>query len=377
MNSDVLCVYASKFSGHQQAARAVRRALEMLSPDLKILELDFFTKEYPILGPAIASLYLGIVQKAPDFWNYLYRDHGVEETSRELRRFFNLVQLPKIRTYLKKYRPRVIISTHAATSGILAGEKENGTSPYFFLAVVVTDFSANNFQPLKGVDVFFVPTAGVKSELVEKGVPSKNIEVTGIPVHPDFSLDDFSEKVYREYSLKKNIFTILIMGGSRGLGGFEKIIDVIAASGNHVQTIVVCGNNGILHKNLTKKYSCHPLVKIIGYTDGVRHLMDVSDVIITKAGGITIAEAIHKNLPIIIFNPLPAQEEKNTKFLVDNDAAIYCTTTEELSDNIKKISTQPSRLLPYKNRMKNIMPTGASAKIAAYILERLNGYARR
>ncbi len=378
MTSEILLVYAAKPSGHQKAAESIRMAIKNINPKVCINELDFFTDGYPILGPAIASLYLEVVQKVPNLWNQIYNGgQNLQNSSREARGFFNFLQLPKIRSYLKKYKPSVIVSTHAATSGILAVEKTLNKSSNFFLSSVVTDFGTHDYWPQKGVDAYFVPTDEVKSEFIKMGISREKIEVTGIPVNPEFSLSSGStESVYQEFMLKKNIFTVLVMGGSHGLGGVEKIIETINKSGALFQTLVVCGHNEFLYKNLLKNYSQLPYVKIIKYTRKVHKLMEVSDVLITKAGGITIAEAAHKELPLIIFNPLPAQEEKNTRYLLKRKAAIYCKNTEELSTVLKKFAIKPTKLSVYRDKIKNIMFLDGSKKIARYILRELNVHGR-
>lgn len=368
-HTDILLIYAAKPSGHQTAANAIHDSLRHISPELKVTELDFFTKGYPILGPTIASLYLEVVQKTPNFWSYLYKNNDIEGISRELRKLFNSLQLPKMRYYLQKYKPSVVISTHAATSGILAWEKEKNKNSNFLLACVITDFGLNNYWPLKYNDIYFVASDEVKRELLLKGVPSKRIEVTGIPVGRSFNSEDsFDREVL---GLKKDIFTVLVIGGNHGIGGIEKTVEVLASMKIPLQTLVVCGRNKILYKSLLHKYINKPYIKIFGYVKKIHQLMSISNLLITKAGAMTIAEAAHKKLPLIIFNPLPAQEEKNTEYLLKKEAAIYCKDTTELSDILRKILAKPSLLERYKERIGKIMPLGGADTIARYLIERL------
>ncbi len=370
MSSDVLLIYASKPSGHQNAASAISAALSDANPKLRIAELDFFTRGYPLLGPAVAALYLEVVQKLPEFWEYIYHNREIEEKSREIRKLFNFIQLPKIKRYLKSHNPIAVISTHAATTGILSGLKENGGN--FFLAGVVTDFSSHNYWPNQGVDLYCVPVAAVKEELLARGISGDKIEITGIPVRREFNYTSSKEKTLENLGLRKNIFTLLIMGGNHGLGSIEEIVRLLSISGNIVQVLVVCGNNAELFKKLNEKNHRKNSVKILGYVNNISELMDASDLLVAKAGGITIAEAIHKKLPMIIFNPLPAQETKNTEYLVKNKAAVFCRDADSLLNEIRKFSLSPSKLIQYKKNMQKIMPLNSGSCIANIISNKIS-----
>jgi len=107
------------------------------------------------------------------------------------------------------------------------------------------------------------------------------------------------------------------------------------------QWIFVTGHNQALYHHLKSRFEHFNHIKVYGYVDHITTLMDASDLLITKAGGITCSEAIHKELPIVLIPSLPGQEEENCSFLIRHGLAVTTTTTDILT-TIHRILCQPN-----------------------------------
>ena len=184
--------------------------------------------------------------------------------------------------------------------------------------------------------------------MVDRGIKEKKIRVYGIPINPQFIKSKNKKQVRRQLKMHTEIPTVLIMGGSNGLG-MEKTVS-LCYDNLDTQIVVVTGLNKKLYYQLKRYFYKSPRVHIFGYTRNISEIMDSADLLITKPGGLTSAEALVKRLPMIIFNPLPGQEEHNTTYLVEQGVAKRVNTPEELIKMTKHL-LQNRHLL---NRMSHL-----------------------
>lgn len=99
---------------------------------------------------------------------------------------------------------------------------------------------------------------------------------------------------------------------------------------------------------------------IFGYVKEIDMLMEISDFIVSKPGGLTTAEALSKGLPIVIINPLPGQEAKNAEFLLREKVAVMAKSPLDAAIFIEELLSDPARL----NRMKEAAQRHARPKAA-------------
>ncbi|MCD8502348.1 MAG: glycosyltransferase [Bacillaceae bacterium] len=158
---------------------------------------------------------------------------------------------------------------------------------------------------------------------------------TGIPITDDgIHLVD-REEIRSSLSLLKKTKTILIAGGGVGLANYTKLIETLESFEEKLQIICVTGHNKKAFEKLTRLKSKHSL-RIIGFTNEFIKYLRASDVVITKAGGVTMAESLICETPALIFQPLPGQEEQNSQFLMNNGTAIKAEIVEEIPVLLKK-----------------------------------------
>jgi processive 1,2-diacylglycerol beta-glucosyltransferase len=112
-----------------------------------------------------------------------------------------------------------------------------------------------------------------------------------------------------------------------------------------VQTIIVCGHDVNLYKALDSlvEQEGNPIVRF-GFVNDVERLMSVADMIITKAGGLTVSEALTKRVPLVIFRPIPGQEEKNANYLESIGAGRLAKNEEELEEIVFALLKDPKGL---------------------------------
>ena len=378
----ILIFTASYGGGHNSVAKAISEYLQSHYPKITIEVVDFMKrfvagdkimrllyKQSTKRLPAAYGLFFKVTDKlftpleSPQLdGRKLNRDlhHTLWTTltgfTKPLGKKILTPPLDKVRKFLKESRPDIVLSVYP-TAGIVASmlAKELG----FKTATIITDFGAHSqwISPL--TDLYFVPTDNLKEFLVAKGIKPSRIKATGIPIRSAFS--------GAITPVKKHPFTVLLMSGEYGLGKIRKLCAQLIKL--PIQLIMVCGNNKRLYRKVCelKKKSRARNLTIYGFTDQVRELMASSDLLIGKAGGITVSEAMAMGLPIIIYRPIPGQEIFNLDYLVNQGAALYARNRSDAVDKVRFLYENPARLREMKAKTHRIGRPDATAKICRYL----------
>lgn len=265
----------------------------------------------------------------------------------------------KVRVFLAEARPDIVVSVYP-TAGLVCSIL--GKELRFRTATVITDFGAHSqwIQPL--TDLYFVPTDDLKKFLVSKGIKPERIKVTGIPLRKEFSIAHRTTSIRRRFNLS-NKFTVLLMSGEYGIGNIQKLCRRLINL--PVQLIVICGNNKRLYRKVSELNKKNLLC--LGFTDEVHNLMAISDILIGKAGGITVSEAMAMGLPLIIYRPIPGQEFFNVDYLVNEGAALYAHHKNDAVNRVRFLYEHPHRLKEMKQKAYEIGRPDATKQICRWL----------
>ena len=275
----------------------------------------------------------------------------------------------KMEKYIMEYNPQVIVCTHATPTGLVAHLlKENKIS--IPVVAVVTDFILHRLWIYPEIKHYVVAHEGMKNFLMVQGIEHNAIKVLGIPVEERFSIPVTKQSIFEKLGLDCNQKTLLIMGGGAGMLPMDKIVLCCEKIKEVFQILVVTGNNTKMYtKLLTLQPKLRNKVKIFGYVDSIHELMTISQLIISKPGGMTTAETLCKGLPIIIYQPIPGQEEGNTNYLMQAKAALRADSLEEIERIIRRLLVEkPEELANLKQNALAISKGKAADEIADYIL---------
>lgn len=318
--------------GHLQAAAALNEAWSSLRPRDTVERVDLQKFFSPLHRKMYTEGYVQIVARAPELWGLLFKTTDNPKLVRRLtrlRRTFPPNSTMKFIRYVKQFKPDIVFCTHYLPVEILgkAREKLDGKPP---LAVcVVTDFEAHALWMGEAVDVYCVAAEETKARLVARGAPAENIIVTGIPIAGKFSAQLDAAAIRKRYGLRDDLPTLLVLGGGFGMGPVAEILGELDKAPQSFQTIVVAGKNEELRRELAVHDHRHP-THVLGFVTNMNELMAVSDLIITKPGGLTSSEALAMGKPMFILNPIPGQEAANSDFLLEHGAAAKANRVEDL-----------------------------------------------
>lgn len=329
----VLILSASTGHGHNQAANCLQKDLEASGYQVKIAEP--LKMEGRVMDILIDDGYNLLATRLPKMYGKIYRIADRKYINKGLVTFLNKTLGNTLNLLIQEYQPDLIISTHPLLVNVVSRLKANGKIDLPFIAVV-TDYMAHQFYVSSYVDAYIVASVYTKNTFIEKGIRENRIFTYGIPIRKEFR---------EPRKIKDNkLFTLLIMGGSMGVPYMKQCLQKLIRDHNNLKIIIVCGSNTKLRKELQEKYQGKNKGKeiiIYGFTSKIPELMDQSDVLITKPGGLTISEAISKNIPMIIPFFIPGQEEENTEVLIRAGVAIKVENSKELSDVVNKLQANP------------------------------------
>ncbi len=340
-------------TGHQKAAEAIMKASMHMNPQVDCIGIDAGNQAYPILGSMVNRMYLQLIQRAPFVWDYLYDNPDVEQVTREMRQLFTVFSSFRTKKLLRDHRPDAVICTQAMPAIAMAAHKRKGHLRVPLIAVI-TDFGIHAYWYQQEVDLYLVAHEEIKKEMIQRGIHENKIKVTGIPVDPKFGETLEQSKARARLRINSSKRTILVMGGSHGLGSLDDIVGAIRTIPSNFQALIVCGRNRSLLKKVTKLTRGLDHFHVIGYSKDMATLMTAADVLITKPGGLTTSEALAKQLPMILTNPIPGQEERNVKFLTAHGVARVVRTSEDLIHQVNDLLRHPKKTHAMKQRARII-----------------------
>ena len=365
----VLLMYITKVSGHRQASMAIQQVLHQMCPDIEAPAVNGFGYTYPLLEKIVGRAYMSVIKRTPKVWDYLYDNPKVFKNSQGIKNFLHKTSHKKIAKLFDRFKPDTIVCTQAFPCGMVADYKINkGLSTK--VIGVLTDFSPHSYWINEGVDYYIVPSVEVKERFMKKGVPSDCIKVYGIPIKPKFSMQLDRNIIAQKLGLNPNIPTVLLMGGGHGLGPLKKIVESLMAIHLDLQMIVLTGINKKIYKALQKKIKeSNKNILLFEFVSNVDELMELATLIVTKPGGIATAECLAKGLPMVVVNPIPGQEMRNTDFLINKGIGIRIDDINNISEEVELLLKSPERLKAMAQAAKDNAKPDATLDIVKLILE--------
>ncbi|MGZ4160741.1 MAG: MGDG synthase family glycosyltransferase [Neobacillus sp.] len=349
----ILILSATFGEGHKQVANAISEAVDFSLPDVEPVILDIMHWLHPYLYPVSNYFYKKVIKKFPQVYSYLYRKTRESSPfSDKLNALFSL-GMGSMLEILERINPKVVVSTYPFAAGIMSKLKEQGLINVP-IVTIITDYTDHSYWIHPYTDQYVVGSEEVKDRLISLGVERYKIKCTGIPIRQKFIQTQSREILALQYGLNSNTFTVLVMGGGEGfIGKGLSTFHAFESLSTPIQFIIICGRNKKLQKKLEEELrnSKHKVL-LMGFCENVNELMALSDLMISKPGGVTTSEALAMELPLLIYNPLPGQEEDNADYLVKSGLAILAENELDLIDKIHHMIHDSIPLLSMKLRTK-------------------------
>lgn len=362
----ILVLYVSVGTGHMKAAEALRESIEKQFSGWSVDVLDTLKYINPIIDKLVVNSYLGTLKRSPKLYSKLYTASGTGTGIYDMSKALNKLLSYKLNSIISDNNPSAIVCTHPFPMQMLSSLKEKNKVNIPTVAIL-TDYVVHSLWLDSGMDAFIVANEIMKSEMINRGIPSNIIFPYGIPVSPKFLTQVNKKCLLSELGLDDK-FTVLFMGGGMGFGNIENTMTSLLNCDIDIQIIAVTGTNKKLKSHLEKHTeNSRKKVLVLSYTDRINELMDISDLLITKPGGMTVSEALVKGLPIFIISPIPGQEEGNASFLIRSGVASKIENSKHLVEILSQVANNPEALNTMRESSKYLGKPHSAADIAALL----------
>jgi processive 1,2-diacylglycerol beta-glucosyltransferase len=306
-------------TGHNAAAKALEAEFHP-QPGIITETIDLLQLIPKTFHPLLQSGYQGMLVKFPSLYHLLYdwtyQFRLVRYVSKEFVEKIGLTIRRKILTHLQRFQPTKIVTTHPFALLLVPSQWEQVPT-----IGVVTDYELHPMWLVKLPDTLCVPKKLLKRNILDRLRWRSGARVleTGLPIEPKYYQDICKLETRSSLQLPAYHPVILVMGGGLGLGPLEQVVDELGALA-HMQFVILTGSNEALYERLQRKcYGSH--IRIEKYRTDMELFMTAADLLVTKPGGVTVTEALAKNLPMLLFEAFPGQEEANQQYLVHHRVA--------------------------------------------------------
>lgn len=373
----VLIFYGSYGGGHLSAAKSISEFLKKQNSDLIVEMVDCIEYISKYLNKLSTEAYKEMAKKFPFMWELFY-NRSQEGALAKFTTTTNRIFSYKLKQLIIDFKPDLIISTHPFSSQMCSILKKKNIINCK-IATILTDYKIHTqwlYLP-EYIDFFFVSNSEMKKDMVLKGVDSTKIHVTGIPISSRFSEKFNTQEIYSKFGLSPNLRTVLFFaGGEFGLGRnttFMTLKAIIRLFKN-TQVVAISGKNKKMNdkfKSLIDSTNSWDRVKLLEFSNKIPEIMSISDFVVTKPGGLTVTESLVSNLPIIIINPIPGQEEENAEFLEEHQAAIWIKKGDNIARALKNLYRNPDIFEKMAENTKKLAKPNSTQEICKILLENL------
>jgi processive 1,2-diacylglycerol beta-glucosyltransferase len=365
----ILVLSASVGAGHVRAAEAVELALRQIAPEAVVENIDVLRLATRPFRHCYGHIYLDLIDLAPSVLGYFYNlmDRPRPPLANGWEKLRVSLEKMSLRPFLHLLQAQpwdLIINTHFLPEEIIASLRRGGR----FGAVqvmVTTDFETHRLWVHQPCDHYFTATEEAARYLQCYGVPAADTTATGIPIHPVFCAAKDRATCLARQGLVGDRPILLQLAGGYGVGPIVDLYRALLDIQAPLEIVVVTAHNSTARKHL-EEIAVPPRhrAKILGFTTEIDELMAVADLVVSKPGGLTTSETLARGAGMVIVNPVPGQEERNSDYLLENGAAIKVNHLETLAYKVTEVLRDPERLAQLKANARRISRPLAAFEVA-------------
>lgn len=352
---NILILTASFGMGHKSVSNALKEQIELKNNNFNIEIVDILDVFNPALNNVGSKIYYNLTERYPLVYNTIY---DIKKTNKN--NLFDILlcatYYKKLHKYIEAFSPKLIISTFPLCSCAVSMIKKM-CKLNTKMITVITDISDSWEWLYNGTDLYMVPSKDVKDKLIAKGINKDIINVTGIPVKDRF--------LHSNHNIEKNTILIIATGMKEQDLSDEVLRQIDTYSS--LKTVIVTGRNHELFSKLSLRL--YKNIEILGFVNNIDELMDKSVFLMTKPGGITVFEAINKELPLLVKDSGIGQEKGNVDFIRNNKLGLIINNTDELLDVINEYMENPNKSIEFSQNMHKIRNDFNPNKVIECILE--------
>ncbi len=351
-----LFLSASFGGGHLQANLALYEALGGEALERDYLEYIPLWQRVPIAGVYALSL-----RYWPGLYRWFYRWSNRESEPRVITAQFARVGFEGLRADLVAFRPRAVVASFPTATALAASVRER-TGAAFANVLVVTDLRAHRHWAQPGADLILASTPEAAADLERMGVPAERIALTGIPIRQAFAELGDRERLRRRHGLDERPVVLIASGATEAYRAQDEAVAAVLDAGRPAQVVRFKLNGQVRREERGR-------VALLTYPVGdlFPELFGAADLVLGKAGGLTVAEALAVGRPYLVYKPIPGHEEANAAWLEDRGAGYWARNRAELGARLKALLADPALRRELAERARALGRPRAAADAAERI----------
>lgn len=365
----VLFLFSDTGGGHRSAAEAIIEAIELeFGGTISTEMVDFFKQHTPLPLNRLPQWYPYMV-KAPSLWGASFHISDGRARARAITATLWPAVSRIARSIVNAHPSDLIVSVHPLANSFILKALGKNRPP--FITVVTDMVTTHALWFDQRADLICVPTDIARFRAIEYGMEPEQVITVGQPIAARYCtpVGDKTE-LRQKLGWPPDKFTAVLVGGGEGMGPLAQTARAINESGLDVSLVVVAGRNERLRHSL-ENYSWHIPAKIYGFTREMPDFMRAADVLITKAGPGTIAEALNAHLPIILYAKLPGQEDGNVTYVRETGTGVWAPTAQRVVATLKTWIEKPETREKVVQSCRKAARPDSSRQIARLIGEKL------
>lgn len=342
----LLLLSVSAGAGHGRAAEALRTAA-VADFGAEALHLDVMDYVPTAFRKLYTDFYLRLVDKFPALWAQLYRitdETPPDAATARLRRAIERLNARSLRQAIEDFAPDVIVCTHFLPAEVLQRQQQRGQLPCP-IYVQVTDFDLHALWVVPQLAGYFAASDEVAARMRARGLDPARIHVSGIPIMPAFAQPLDRRDCAAGAGLDPERTILLLMGGGAGVGALDDAARCLLRIDADFQLVALAGRNEDMLarlQSLAREYPQRLFPQ--SFTRTIERLMACADLAIGKPGGLTTSECLAMGLPLVVFAPIPGQEERNCDYLLENGAGLKAVDAVALEYRVRQLLADAPRL---------------------------------
>jgi processive 1,2-diacylglycerol beta-glucosyltransferase len=369
---DIAILTLSVGAGHVRAAEVIQHALRDGGDNVDVRTLDALELGKPWFRRLYVDSYWWMLRRAPGLWRKLLERRQRKGHRATVPRWLFRRGCAEVLRRLKNYSPHLLIATEIGAAEIAAlGKRES----WFNCPILAVQTDLHTAPPWvqREIDVYAVASDEARAQLIGWGVSPNRVVVCGIPIDPAFSLPFDEAEIMQALGLDARRPVVLVMGGGMEPVPVDRVIASLERCGQPLQVIAVSGHDRAQKERLESLRGKIALdLHIFGWTDNIPELMTAADLLVTKPGGVTTAEALAAGLPMVLMHPIPGPEERHARYLEQAGAALRAHSLDHLPQLVHQLLSDGEKLEGMGRRAREVARPDAAhavAQVARALLE--------
>ncbi len=361
----ILIFSAATGGGHKRAAAAIEAKIKAISPETDVKVVDAMKAIGKVYDKTVCGGYHFMATKIPNIYGKCYKITDRKTLMYRAVMKSNTLMSDKLLDTINDYAPDIVIICHPFVTTMISKLRRQGKTNVKAISLI-TDYDAHRTYIVPNIDAYVLAEPQMAKKLTDEYEVEKDIIYPlGIPIFDRFTEPFSKEEICNREGLDPNVPTVLLMAGSFGVTSVLNFYKQLAEKAENMQFIVITGRNKKLYSKLEKlvnEMGMQDRTKLLFFIDNVEDYMHISDIIVTKPGGLTVTESLACNLPLAIYSAFPGQERCNAIFLTEQEVAVLLDKKNG-AEQIIELLNSPEKLEKMKEKCRKLAQPDSAEKI--------------